>query len=151
MHRWIYALLTGITVSSIPLAAQAEGISTHVLDISNGVGRGDVPVTLSVMEGDRWTVVGSALTEDNGRVESFGEDVAVKQGTYKLTFDTSGEFGTSDASDVSGEGESGIAAEADLEPFFSEINVVFNISAPEEDYHIPILVSPYGFRVSPYC
>lgn len=131
MHYWIRALLAGIVLSLAPLAAQAEGISTHILDISNGVGRADVPVTLMTMDGDSWTVLGSALTEDNGRVESFGEGIAVGPGTYKMVFDMSG---TDD-----------VPESASSEPFFPEIDVVFNVSDPERDYHIPILLSPYGY------
>ena len=70
-----------------------------------------------------WTDIGSAMTEENGRIESFGEDLTVEEGVYKLTFDMS---------------EAG-------ETFFPEINVVFDVENPEEDYHVPVVVSPYGY------
>ena len=124
MRNLIQSLSAGIVLSLVSTAAYAEGISTHVLDIANGVGKANVPVTLSIQDGENsWSDLGSAMTEENGRVESFGEDVTVQQGVYKLTFNMS---------------ETG-------ETFFPEIDVVFNVEDPEEHYHVPIVVSPYGY------
>ena len=124
MRNLIQNLSAGIVLSLVSTAAYAEGISTHVLDIKNGVGRADVPVTLSIQDDNNsWTDIGSAMTEENGRVESFGEDITVEEGVYKLTFDMSG----------------------DGEAFFPEIDVVFNVEDPEEHYHVPVIVSPYGY------
>ena len=124
MRSLIQSLSAGIILSLFSTAAYAEGISTHVLDIANGVGRANVPVTLSMQDGNNsWTEIGSTMTQENGRVESFGEDVTVQQGVYKLTFDMSGDEAT----------------------FFPEIDVVFNVENPQEDYHVPVVVSPYGY------
>ena len=124
MRNLIQSLSAGIILSFVSTAVHAEGISTHVLDIKDGVGRANVPVTLSTQDDNNsWTEIGSALTEENGRVESFGEDVSVEEGIYKLTFDMSGDEAT----------------------FFPEIDVVFNVENPEEDYHVPVIVSPYGY------
>jgi 5-hydroxyisourate hydrolase len=35
--------------------------------------------------------------------------------------------------------------EEDEEIFFPEINVVFDVEDPEEHYHVPVIVSPYGY------
>ena len=123
-NRLIQSLSASIFVSLASTAVHAEGISTHVLDIENGVGRADVPVTLFMQDdNDSWTDIGSAMTGENGRVESFGEDVAVEEGVYKLTFDMSD----------------------DEKAFYPEINVVFSVEDPEEHYHVPVIVSPYGY------
>ena len=124
MRNLIQSLSAGIVLSLVSTPAYAEGISTHVLDIANGVGKADVPVTLYMQDGENsWTDIGSAMTEENGRIESFGEDFTVEKGVYKLTFDMS-------------ETE---------ETFFPEINVVFDVEDPEEHYHVPVVVSPYGY------
>lgn len=124
MRNLIQSLSAGIILSLVSTAAYAEGISTHVLDIKDGVGRADVPVTLSIQDDNNsWTDIGSAMTGENGRVESFGEDITVEEGVYKLTFDMS----------------------EDGETFFPEIDVVFNVEDPEEHYHVPVIVSPYGY------
>ena len=122
--RNLIQMSAGILLSLVSTAAYAEGISTHVLDIKDGVGRADVPVTLSIQdENNSWTSIGEAMTEENGRVESFGEGVTVEEGVYKLTFDMS----------------------EDGETFFPEIDVVFNVEDPEEHYHVPVIVSPFGY------
>lgn len=120
----IQSLSAGIFFSLVSTAVHAEGISTHVLDIKDGVGRADVPVTLFMQDdNDSWTNIGEAMTAENGRVESFGEELAIEEGVYKLTFDMS-EYG---------------------EGFFPEINVVFDVEDSEEHYHVPVVVSPYGY------
>ena len=124
MRHLIKSLSASIFLSFVSTAVHAEGISTHVLDIENGVDRADVPVTLYMkVDNNSWTKIGSAVTEENGRVNSFGEDDAIKKGVYKLTFDMSG----------------------DEDAFFPEIDVVFDVENPEEDYHVPVIVSPYGY------
>ena len=124
MRHLIKSLSASIFLSLVSTAVQAEGISTHVLDIEKGVGRADVPVTLYLKDDNNsWTKIGSAVTEENGRVNSFGEDDAIEEGVYKLTFDLSG----------------------DEDAFFPEIDVVFDVENPEEDYHVPVIVSPYGY------
>ena len=50
MRNLIKNLSAGILLSFVTTAVHAEGISTHVLDIANGVGRADVPVTLYMQE-----------------------------------------------------------------------------------------------------
>lgn len=127
----IHSLSASIFVSLASTAVHAEGISTHVLDIANGVGKADVPVTLSMQDNnDSWTEIGSAMTAENGRVESFGENAAIEEGVYKLTFDMSDDM----SDDMSAD-----------EAFFPEIDVVFNVENPDEHYHVPVIVSPYGY------
>lgn len=145
MRCWIRTLLASVPLSAAPLSVQAEGISTHVLDIANGVGRSDVPVTLMMKESHSWTVVGSALTKDNGRIESFGKDIAVEPGTYKMVFDMSGAANKLNTSGITAGADADMPAMASSESFFSEIDIVFNVLEPERDYHIPILLSPYGY------
>lgn len=108
-------------------AAQAEGISTHVLDLARGVGGEGVPVTLSIWQDDAWAQVGSGTTQENGRVEGF--DTEVEEGTYRLTFDLDGYEGFED-------GEP---------PFFPQIDIQFEVDDASEHYHVPIVLSPYGY------
>lgn len=109
-------------------SASAETISTHVLDLARGVGGRDVPVTLEIREGDgSWRQLASARTDENGRVRSFGDQVTTQAATYKLTFDMS-HYGDTDA-----------------QPFFPEIDVVFQVRDPSIHYHVPVVVSPYGY------
>lgn len=109
-------------------AASAETISTHVLDLARGVGGRDVPVTLAIKQGDgQWRDLATARTDENGRVRSFGDQIESQAATYKLTFDMSAYGG------------------ANAQPFFPEIDVVFQIRDPSVHYHVPVVVSPYGY------
>ncbi|MEN5363399.1 hydroxyisourate hydrolase [Brevundimonas intermedia] len=109
-------------------SASAETISTHVLDLARGVGGRDVPVTLAIKQDDGgWRQLATARTDENGRVRSFGDQVTTQAATYKLTFDMS-HYGDTDA-----------------QPFFPEIDVVFQVRDPSIHYHVPVVVSPYGY------
>ncbi len=120
-------LVAAVALSTAPFIVMAEDISTHVLDISNGVGASGIPVTLErEMDGD-WSEVGSAQTQDNGRVEEFGIDV--EPGAYRLTFDLSGYDGFSGRDDT----------------FFPEIVVDFEVHDAERHHHVPVVVSGFGY------
>lgn len=108
-------------------AAFAETISTHVLDLARGVGGSDVPVVLSMKQqnGD-WKELATARTSEKGRVEAF-DGVESEAATYKLSFDMS-DYGDQGA-----------------ETFFPQIDVIFRISDPGQHYHVPVVVSPFGY------
>lgn len=107
--------------------APAEGISTHVLDLARGIGGEGIPVTLEMRSEDGWNAVGEGTTAENGRVEAFGADV--EGGVYRLTFDLQGYDGF----------------EGGEPPFFPEIAVEFRVVDASEHYHVPIVLSPYGY------
>lgn len=111
-----------------PVIASAAEISTHVLDLARGIGGRDVPVVLLMKSGDgRWTEIAKSQTDENGRVRSFGDAKSFATGTYKLQFDMSG------------------YPNAQAAPFFPEINLVFHVADPAAHYHVPVVVSPYGY------
>ncbi len=108
--------------------AMAAELSTHVLDLAQGIGGRDIPVVLSKKSGSGgWSEVAKARTGENGRVGSFGDPKGFGEGTYKLQFDMSGY-------------PAGKAA-----PFFPEIDVVFQVSDAGAHYHVPVVVSPFGY------
>lgn len=122
------ALLVPLALSLVAVPASAAEISTHVLDLVEGVGGADVPVTLSRRGAARtWIVVGTARTDANGRVRSFGADADFAPGVYRLQFD--------------------LAAypDAAAKPFFPEITVTFHVADEAGHYHVPVVVSPYGY------
>ncbi len=119
-------LCAGLSLSAT--AASAEGISTHVLDLARGVGGRDVPVTLEIKQADgNWRELAKAKTDENGRVRSFGDAIQAQAATYKLTFD------------MSAYGATGATA------FFPQIDVVFRVTDPTLHYHVPVVVSPFGY------
>lgn len=103
----------------------AESISTHVLDLAKGVGGEGVPVTLSKKNADgTWVKLASAKTDTNGRVKQFEGVETVKDGIYRLDFDMTG---------------------YSSKPFFPEISVSFQVDDATKHYHVPVVVSPYGY------
>ncbi|MDK2768303.1 MAG: hydroxyisourate hydrolase [Sphingomonas sp.] len=122
-----FALAAALAFSVMATAAPAAEISTHVLDLAQGIGGRDVPVVLLRKSGDgRWVEVGRARTDANGRVRAFGT-VNFDPGTYKLQFDMS-RYPSPSAT-----------------PFFPEIDLVFTVTDRTGHYHVPVVVSPFGY------
>lgn len=104
-------------------------ITTHVLDTAHGGPAVGVTVILELRQASEWTPIGRGTTDGNGRVASLNDDRELVPGTYRLTFDT----GTYHR-------EQGIPV-----PFFPEAKITFNVRDIDEDYHVPLLLSPFGY------
>jgi 5-hydroxyisourate hydrolase len=103
-------------------------VSTHVLDTSRGAAASGVAVTLSRRAADgNWSVIGSGVTDADGRVRELVSG-AFAAGTYRLEFETGGYFKNS-----------GTTA------FYPEVSVVFEAPDPGGHYHVPLLLSPFGY------
>ena len=98
-----------------------SGISTHVLDIAAGKPASGVRVRLHC-EGAE---VGSCVTNQDGRCTNLlPVNVALYPGTYKLTFEVGARFADS---------------------FYPEIEISFRITDATTHYHIPLLLSRFGY------
>lgn len=105
-------------------------ITTHVLDVARGLPAGGITVILEVRHQSEWIPVGRGSTDDNGRLMTLTEENhPLSPGTYRLTFDT----GTYHR-------DQGIAS-----PFFPEVKIVFNVDGAGDRFHVPLLLSPYGY------
>ncbi len=96
-------------------------IGTHVLDTVAGAPAPGIAVVL--YQGTE--VLGSATTDDDGRIASLG--AALPPGTYRLVFDTGAYF-----------------AGRRVEAFYPEVAITFVVAA-ERHYHVPLLLSPFAF------
>jgi 5-hydroxyisourate hydrolase len=104
-------------------------ISTHVLDTARGRPAADVPVLLeSVDSGGSSREVGRGATDADGRVRELLSAGSLGAGTYRLTFDTAAYFRA-------------LGAEA----FYPAVSVVFVIADAAQHYHVPLLLSPFGY------
>jgi 5-hydroxyisourate hydrolase len=116
-----------------------SAISTHVLDIAAGCPAAGMRVRLErVASAGRETVPGAAeiaaaSTDADGRISGLGPEI-VPPGTYRLIFDTGGYLAR--------RGVSGRSAAA--ETFFPEVTVTFTVTEGEH-YHVPLLMSPFGY------
>lgn len=98
-------------------------ITTHVLDTSYGRPAEGIRVTL-----ERGAdILSTGVTNADGRVASFPGVGALSEGAYTLRFLVVEYF------------------ERDRrETFYSEITINFQIGA-DEHYHVPLLLSPFGY------
>jgi 5-hydroxyisourate hydrolase len=101
-------------------------ISTHVLDTALGVPGAGIDVALETKVGAAWAPIGRGTTDTSGRIASFSNAV-LQAGTYRLTFATAAYHR-----------RSGVT------PFFPEVVVTFEAQQGAH-YHVPLLLSPYGF------
>jgi 5-hydroxyisourate hydrolase len=95
------------------------------LDTALGKPAQGIKVTLE-SAGD---LVGSGVTDADGRVRDLHKSAAsLSQGSYTLTFYVADYF-----------------SKAGRESFFPEIIVSFRIDGGTEHYHVPLLLSPFGY------
>jgi 5-hydroxyisourate hydrolase len=107
------------------------GITSHVLDTSRGEPAAGVNVTLhrEAVTGV-WQPLGAGVTDGDGRVADLLAGESLDKGTYRLVFAT-GDYhrGHGDAR------------------FFPDVTVDFSVDDPDRRYHVPLLLSPYGYSV----
>ena len=104
-------------------------ITTHILDTAQGRPAAGVSVTLSTEDNGGWRELGAGVTDADGRVTGLlGAGPALPAGTYRMHFATAGYF------DALGQSA-----------FYPWVEVVFRIAGSGEHYHIPLLLSPYGY------
>lgn len=96
-------------------------ISTHVLDTRAGEPATGIEVKLESVSDGAWVLVASGQTDDDGRVAELASGLAA--GHYRLRFNTS-DYG---------------------EGFFPEVTVTCNLEEERPHYHIPVLLSTFGF------
>jgi len=104
-----------------------SGISSHVLDTSIGAPATAVQVRLDVSEADgAWRSVATARTDSDGRAQLAAGPLA--RATYRVTFETGAYF------------------EATRRPiFYPLVEVIFRIDDAGAHYHVPLLLSPFGY------
>lgn len=107
-----------------------SAITTHVLDTARGRPASGVPVVLEVRSAGReWKVLGKGITDADGRLKNLlPQGLNLGPGTYRLTFDTAAYFRAQN-----------------LEGFFPEASIVFAVHDAAQHYHVPLLLSPYGY------
>ena len=95
--------------------------STHVLDTALGKPAAGIPVTLATGA----NVICSGTTDADGR---YRDALTLAIGDYQLTFRVAEYF-----------------ALGKRESFYHEIVVRFHVAAGAEHYHVPLLLSPFGY------
>ena len=104
-------------------------ITTHVLDTAIGRPAKGVTVILEMRQTSEWTPIGRGETDDNGRLSTLMDGRELTRGIYRLTFDT-GAYHRDQAIGV---------------PFFPEVTITFSVRDVSAHYHVPLLLSPFGY------
>ncbi|GAB5358508.1 hypothetical protein AAMO2058_000464200 [Amorphochlora amoebiformis] len=99
-------------------------LSSHVLDTSMGTPGRKLPMTLYALEKSEYKKLGSYVTNGDGRVKGFP---TLGAGIYKIVFDTDSYYGA-----------------MNKECFYPQCSVVFRTKLGEH-YHVPLLISPFGY------
>lgn len=107
-----------------------SSITTHVLDTSSGRPAAGIPVHLEIQDpSGGWKKLGSGTTDSDGRVNNpIDGGRTIQPGTYRLTFETASYFQSRSATS-----------------FYPFVHIVFRIEDSSSHYHVPLLLSPFGY------
>lgn len=106
-----------------------SAITTHILDVSSGVPARGVPVVLERETSSGWEIIGKGATDDDGRLRDLlSPDSVLLAGNYRLTFDTGNYF-----------------IQQRIEGFYPQVMVAFTVRDAARHYHVPLLLSPFGY------
>nr|CAD7259918.1 unnamed protein product [Timema shepardi] len=111
-----------------PLVVEDGPLSTHVLDTSKGRPVGGLLVSLYKLIDGRWTHLHDGATNPDGRYAGFMKSNELSPGRYKLHFDVDHYY-----------------EPRRIESFYPFIEVVFDVKSPQSHYHVPLLLSPFGY------
>lgn len=108
-------------------------ISTHILDQSRGTPAAGVGVELYRITAGARHLVSSAVTNADGRTsEALLTAPALPDGVYELVFHTGPYFHS-------------IGAPLTDPPFLDRVVIRFGVEGKSGSYHVPLLLSPYGY------
>jgi 5-hydroxyisourate hydrolase len=102
-------------------------LSTHVLDTMHGRPAAGMAVVLSGPDGE----IGRGSTNDDGRCPDL-VPAELAPGRYWIRFAVADYF-------------RGLGVALPEPPFLDEVTVEFGIAPEGGHYHVPLLVSPYGY------
>jgi 5-hydroxyisourate hydrolase len=105
-----------------------SSLTSHVLDVSLGRPARGLSLRLEVLEGATWRSLGAGVTDADGRAGDLLGSAPLEARTYRLTFDTGGYF-----------------AGSGRRSFYPKVQVTFEVAAPAEHHHVPLLLSPFGY------
>lgn len=104
-------------------------ITTHILDTTRGLPAQNVPITLYAQQGNDWIKLGGGITNADGRLPGLlADDVKLDAGIYRMHFETNIYFKANE--------ETG---------FYPYVDIVFELDANGNHYHVPLLLTAFGY------
>ena len=107
-------------------------LTTHVLDTANGCPGANIRIELFAIDVDSRRHLKTTTTNADGRCdEPLLVGTALQRGVYELVF-AAGDY---------------FAARQPLpQPrFLDQVVIRFGVAEPDQHYHVPLLISPYGY------
>ena len=108
-------------------------LSTHVLDVTQGKPGANVAVELYAIGPQGKTLLRSTVTNQDGRCDApllQGDELRV--GQYELIFGAGDYFATQ-------------GVELPQPRFIDKVTIAFGIANPDQNYHVPLVVSPWSY------
>ena len=108
-------------------------LSTHVLDVTQGKPGAGVALELYAVEAGGKKLLRSAVTNGDGRCDApllQGEEM--RAGQYELVFAAGDYFAAQ-------------GAQLPEPRFVDRVTIAFGIADPAQNYHVPLVVSPWAY------
>ena len=99
-------------------------ITTHILDLATGKPAGDITLRLFGPDGQ----ITSGTTDSDGRVNQWQDSFNIAPGKYRIEFDVEPYFEARGTT-----------------PFYEDVHIAFRIREASEHYHVPLLLSAFGY------
>nr|VFJ71667.1 MAG: 5-hydroxyisourate hydrolase [Candidatus Kentron sp. FW] len=103
-------------------------ITTHVLNTATGLPAEGIEATLSRLIDGEFSIIAEGITNADGRIADLLTDKTLGMGTYRLHFSLEDYF-----------------ARHGVNSFYPYADVVFKVAEAPAHYHIPLLLSPFGY------
>lgn len=103
-------------------------ITSHILDTSKGRPADGIVIILFQDQNAQWTEIARGITNADGRITDLLEKSDwLQHGVYKMRFETKNYF-----------------EKEHVASFYPYVEIVFDVIT-NEHYHIPLLLSPFGY------
>jgi len=103
-------------------------LTTHVLDTAAGKPGKNISVRLMHKANDEWDTIAQGITNTDGRVaDLLPASKKLVNGVYKMVFETGHYY-----------------AAGNIKTFYPVVEVIFSIT-DDSHYHVPLLISPFGY------
>ena len=106
-------------------------LTTHILDTAQGFPAANVGIRLFFVDGERRLVASTTSNADGRTEQPLVEGDAMRGGCYELEFDIGAYFAS-------------LSVPVDDPAFLDTVVIRFSVNA-DEHYHVPLLVSPFGY------
>ena len=102
-------------------------LTTHILDTTIGKPASGVEIILYKLQNDTWKNIANGCTNNDGRIPDLLREEEKLNGIYKIRFETKAYFRSNN-----------------IQSIYPFIEISFEVDSSEH-YHIPLLLSPFGY------